>query len=457
MIAIQIFFVVFLVAVNAFFVSAEFSLVAIRSTRVEQLVAERRPGARAVERLLGNLDRVISGTQLGITIASLALGWVGELTLAQLFLPLFEAAGWPHFRAIGHTVSLTLAFLLITFMHVVLGEVVPKNLALQRVEGVALAIARPMEIFVRVFRPFIAVLDRSADRTLRWMGAAESDPHKHVHTPEELLLLVGDIQERGLLHARQEEMIRAVVDLGKVEVREVMVSRPDMQCLPVTATLEEALEKFLHEKRSRLPVYDGTMDQVVGILHAKDLLRVVVERRRRQAEGRPLPPFDMRRILREALIVPETKALADLLHELQRRHTHMALVVDEFGNIQGLVTVTDLLEWITGKVHDEFDVEEKPQRLSDGSVVFNALMSVYELESEFDLSVPRDRGFETAAGFVMSQLGRVPRQGESFVYDGVRFTVVEMDRRRVAKIKIERLGQPRLDRGQPKSTKTSQA
>lgn len=457
MIAIQIFIVMFLVAVNAFFVSAEFSLVAIRHTRVEQLVAEKRPGARAVERLLGNLDRVMSGTQLGITIASLGLGWVGELTLAQIFIPLFDYAGWPYFRAIGHTVSLTVAFLLITFMHVVLGEVVPKNLALQRVESVALSIARPMEIFIRIFRPFIAVLDRCADRTLKWMGAAETDPHRLVHTPEELLLLVGDIQEGGLLNVRQEEMIRAAVDLGKVEVREVMVSRPDMKCLPLTATLEEALDKVLHEKRSRLPVYDGTMDQVAGILHAKDLLRVVMDRQRRQAEGIALAHFDMRRILREALIVPETKPLADLLNEFQRRHTQMALVVDEFGNIQGLVTVADLVERITGKIHDEFDVEEKPQRLSDGSMLVDALMSVYELESEFGLSVPRDRGFETAAGFVLSQLGRIPRQGESFVYDGVRFTVAEMDGRRVAKIKIERLSQPRLDRGQPKSTKSSKA
>ncbi len=457
MIAIQIFIVVFLVAVNAFFVSAEFSLVAIRSTRVEQLVAEKRAGARAVQRLLGDLDRVVSGTQLGITIASLGLGWVGEQTLAQVFIPLFEYAGWAHFRAIGHSVSLTVAFLLITFMHVVLGEVVPKNLALQRVEGVAVSIARPMEIFIRVFRPFIAVLDRCADRTLKWMGAAETDPHKLVHTPEELLLVVGDIQEGGLLNAHQEEMIRAVVDLGKVEVREVMVARPDMKCLPLTATLEEALEKFLHEKRSRLPVYDGTMDQVVGILHARDLLRVLTERQRRQAEGRPLPHFEMRRILREALIVPETKALADLLNEFQRRHTQMALVVDEFGNIQGLATAADLVERITGKIHDEFDVEEKPQRLSDGSILFDALMSVYELESEFGVSVPRDRGFETAAGFVLSQLGRIPRQGESFLYDGVRFTVMEMDGRRVAKIKIERLSPPPIDRGKQKSTKSSKA
>jgi CBS domain containing-hemolysin-like protein len=383
----------------------------------------------------------MSGTQLGITIASLGLGWVGELTLARIFIPLFEYAGWPYFRAVGHSVSLTVAFLLITFMHVVLGEVVPKNLALQRVEGVALSIARPMEIFIQIFRPFIAVLDRSADRTLRWMGASATEAHKLVHTPEELLLVVGDIQEGGLLDAKQEEMIRAVVGLGNVEVREVMVSRPDMRCLPATATMEEALEKFLHEKRSRLPVYDGTLDQIIGVLHARDLLRVLMERQRRQAEGRALPHFELRRVLRETLIVPETKPLADLLSEFQRRHTQIALVVDEFGNIQGLVTLADVMERITGKVHDEFDAEERPQRLSDGSILFDALMSVYELESEFGISVPRDRGFETAAGFVLSQLGRIPRQGDSFLYSGVRFTVAEMHGRRVAKIRIDRPGQ----------------
>ncbi len=439
MTALRLLGVFFLVGLNAFFVAAEFALVAVRGSRIRQLIAQGNSQARVVQELTSELDRVLSGVQVGITIASLGLGYVGQTTFVAVFRPLFFWLPGPQATAIAHGAALALAFALITFMHVVLGELVPKSLSLQRSERLALLVARPLLWFLNVFRWPINLLDGASQKIVRLMGVASPHSHTLVHSAEELLVLVQQVRERGLLAPREERFIRSAIELGQMQVREIMVPRPDMHVLPVEASLDEVMRMFATMQRSRIPVYQGTLDHVLGFLHIKDMLWALLERERRAEEGQPEPEFDLRRVLREVLIVPESKSAAELLLELRARRSGMALVVDEFGSILGLVTLEDILEQMVGEIHDEFDVIERPLALADGAMIFDASLNVRDLEAQYNIALPEDPAYATVGGFVLSQLGFIPRGGESFDYGGYRFTVVEMDRRRVARLKILRM------------------
>lgn len=442
MLALRMLGVVLLVGLNAFFVAAEFALVAMRASRVQQLIEQGNARARVVKELLGDLDRVLSGVQVGITIASLGLGFVGESALAEVFLPLF---GWlPGQRGvvIAHLVSLILAFGLITFLHVVLGELVPKSLSLQRTEQMALLTARPLNWFLRVFSWIIDLLDGASRRFVRLLGVANPQSHSLVHSPEELQILIQQVHERGLLDAGEERFIQSAIELGQVQVREIMVPRPDLHVLPIEASLDDVLLKFATTQRSRLPVYQGTPDHFLGFVHIKDMLWILLDRERRAEEGVTSSEFHLRRILRDVLIVPETKPASELLLEMRSRCVPLAMVVDEFGSILGLVTLEDILEQLVGEIHDEFDVVERPLTLADGAMVFDAALNVRDLETQYNIVLPEDPAYETVGGFVLAQLGFIPRGGESFELNNLRFSVVEMDRRRVARVKIQRLKSP---------------
>jgi len=439
MIALLLFAVLLLVAVNAFFAATEFSLVAIRLSRVRQLVAQGNPRARVVEGLLADLGRVVSGVQVGITLASLALGFIGEITLAKIFgralawLPAKQAA------IIANGVALVLAFGVLTFLHVVLGELVPKSLSLQRAERVALLVARPFRWFLQTFRWAIDLLDGVASRIVRALGSAAPHSHTLVHSAEELQVLIRQARERGLLQPGEEKFIQSAMELSQVQVREMMVPRPDMHVLPVEASLEEVMKMFATTQRSRIPVYEGTVDHILGFVHIKDMIWSLLDRARRLEEGVVPPEFRLRSVLRDVLIVPESKPASELLFEFRARRASMALVVDEFGSILGLVTLEDILEQMVGEIHDEFDVVERPLALADGAMIFDAALNVRDLAVQYNIVLPDDPAYETVGGFVLSQLGFIPRGGESFESDGYRFTVLEMDRRRVARVKIQRL------------------
>lgn len=438
MLLILIFLIGFLLLANAFFVAAEFSLVAVRPTRIEELIQAGVRRGGTVKELIENLDRVLSGVQLGITLASLALGWVSENLFARLLAPLFADLSPRHVAAATHSVALAFAFLLITFLHVVLGELVPKSLALQRSEKVAMVVAQPMNLFLKTFRFFIDFLDGCNRAMVRWLGYREPAKHSLVHSAEELRMIVSASQERGVLKETQEEMIHAVFDLTQANVREVMVPRPDILALDLALSFDAVVQKLLEYKHSRLPVYEGSIDHIRGVLYARDLLRALHERQKRMLEAKSVPDVDWRKLVRPAFIVPETKSLHELLHEFLERRLQLALAVDEFGSISGLITLEDVLERIVGEIRDEYEEVEMPLLLSDGAMVFDASLNIRELETSYEIHFPRERGFETIAGFVVTQLGFIPTGGESFVYDGLRFTVVEMDRRRVARVKIER-------------------
>lgn len=439
MIALRLIGVLLLVALNGFFAASEFALVAVRLSRVRQLVARGNARARIVEALVGELHRVVSGVQFGITLTSLALGALGEATLATLFQALWPGTAGTKSALVAHGLALAGAFAMLTALHVVIGELVPKTVSLARAERVALLIARPFRWFLTTFRWAIDLLEGVSGAIVKAMGVAAQMGHSVAQSTEELQIQIQQARERGLLAPREEKFILSAIELGQVEVREIMVPRPDMHLLEVEATLDEVLTVFATTQRSRIPVYRGTVDHVLGFVHIKDMLWVLQDRERRAQEGVPAQAFDLRRVLREVLIVPETKPAGELLQEFKKHHTGMAVVVDEFGSLLGLVTLEDVLEQMVGEIHDEFDVVERPLTLADGAVIFDAALNVRDLDAQYGIILPEDPAYATVGGFVLDQLGFIPKGGESFVFGDLRFTIVEMDGKRVARVKVERV------------------
>ncbi|ABF42533.1 protein of unknown function DUF21 [Candidatus Koribacter versatilis Ellin345] len=436
--------VAFLVALNAFFVAAEFALVSVRDTRLQQLIDAGKIGARTVERLHNRLDEVLAAVQLGVTIASLALGWIGELAIAVILEPHFVHL--PHGLYYAHGLAATISFTIITFFHVTLGEVVPKTLALQRAEQVALAVATPMEVFIAVARPLLAVMRMAARFVLRLFGTKEMR-EGGVHSPEELKLMVTASRKFGLVPRLQEEMINRAIDLENISVREIMVPRPDIFSLPGHMTLDEAVQRVVDEQHSRIPIYDAERgpEHIIGVLYAKDLMRWMRYRIARLQQNRPAriaSNLKVQHIMREVLVVPETKPLTDLLEEFKERKRHLAVVVDEFGSTAGVVTVEDVLEELVGEIEDEHDVPEESALTPGGTtLVLDGGINIRDLESQYQVRLPRDEGFETLAGFVMTRLQRIPREGDSFAFHNYRFTVLEMEGRRIDSVKLELIQQ----------------
>lgn len=438
---LRVFLVLLLVALNAFFVAAEFALVSVRDTRIQQLIEQRRIGARTVQKLHQNLDEVLNAVQLGITIASLALGWIGEATMAAVIEPLFHSV--PYAAVYAHAVSIGVAFTLITYLHVILGEVVPKSLALQRAERIALAVAGPMDVIMTIFRPFLAIMNSSSRVVLRLFGTRQVR-EGGVHSPDELKLIVTASRRVGLLPPLQEEMLHRALELGDVTVREIMTPRPDIFSLPADMAVEEAMTRVIEKQRSRVPVYDPKLgpEYIVGVLYAKDLARLLhqklVKFRGGVVPDSPSVHTPIRQVMRDVLVVPDTKPVADLLMEFQNRKRHLAVVVDEFGSTAGVVTVEDALEEIVGEIEDEYDVAEQPPLpLGSTTLILDGGENIRDLEARYRLALPRDQGFETLAGFVLARLGRIPTPGDWFDFDGHRYTVLQMENRRVSRVKVE--------------------
>jgi putative hemolysin len=326
---------------------------------------------------------------------------------------------------------------------VILGEVVPKSIALQRTERVALAVAAPMDVFMKVAAPFLAVMRVSSHAVLKAFGTRQVR-EGGVHSPEELKLIVSASRRIGILDTPQEEMIHRALDMENVFVREIMVPRPDIFSLPADMPLDEAFQKVADEQHSRVPIYDPERgpEHIIGVLYAKDLMRWLRYRLGQLMTGQvPTRSSDLkvRHVMREVLVVPETKPLPDLLMEFKQRKRHLAVVVDEFGTTAGVVTVEDILEQLVGEIEDEFDISEPVFEPGDSSMVLNGAVNIRDLESQYKINLPRDEGFETLAGFVLAKLQRIPAVGDSFEYDGRRYTVVSMDDLRVDAVQIDML------------------
>jgi putative hemolysin len=431
--------VILLVAANAFFVAAEFALVGVRDTRIQQLIEQKRIGARTVQKLHNRLDEVLNGVQFGITMASLALGWIGETAVAHMIEPLLVHV--PYANVYAHGIGITVAFTVITYLHVILGEVVPKTLALQKAERVALAVAGPMDVFMTISTPFLKIMTSSARGVLRIFGTREIR-EGGVHSPEELKLIVTASRKFGVIQPLEEEMIHRALDMETVTVREVMVPRPDIFSLPGDMTLDDALKAVVEEQHSRVPVYDPQRgpEHIIGVLYSKDLMRWMQFRMSRQSSDEAIrrpTTLRIRHVMRDVLVVPETKQLPDLLVEFKKRKRHLAVVVDEFGSTAGVVTVEDVLEQLVGEIEDEFDVGAAALAADATSMVLDGATSVRDLETQYRIELPRDEGFETLAGFVMRKLQRIPNAGDSFEHDGRRYTVLEMEGHRVESVKID--------------------
>ena len=440
---LRVLLVMLRVAANAFFAAAEFALVTVRDTRIQQLIAARRIGARILLRLHRNLDEVVNGVQLGVTVVSLTLGWIGEPMVAHFVESIHFLQKLPHLVIYAHGIAIALAFGLITFMHVILGELVPKSLALQRAEQVALAVSAPMDVWLTLTRPLTYVMSSSASSVLKMFGLRKMRQGP-VHSPDEVKLIVSASRELGQIAPAQEEMVHHALDLENITAREVMKPRPDIFSLPGDMKLQDALDKVVEEQHSRVPVYDPKSgpEHIIGILYSKDLMRWVRLRLSAHvlpAAGARVVDMKISQIMHDALVVPESKPLAELLEEFKERKRHMAIVVDEFGSTAGLITVEDILEQLVGEIEDEFDVApaEAVQLAGTKTMVLDGTVTLRDLESQYDLLLPRDAGFETLAGFVLSRLQKIPQTGDSCYYGGRKFTVEEMDAHRIARVKIE--------------------
>jgi CBS domain containing-hemolysin-like protein len=429
--------VLVLVGINAYFVAAEFALVAVRRTRIEQRV---RGGDRAARRVLESMDHpedFISAAQLGITIASIGIGYIAEGTIAALLMPYLGWAdvtlgplpvlGSPHITA--HLIATIITLALVTYLHVVLGEQVPKMIAIQRAEPVALWTVGPTQLFGRILRPFIRFMSISASAITRMFGVPASGVHAVPHTPEEIRLLVEQSQEEGQIEAEQEQMIAGVFDFPDIMAREVMTPRRDIKALEATSSLEEVLQVLIEEGHSRMPVHEGDLDQIVGVLLAKDLLPYLVGSK---GEG-----FNLREVMREPYFVPDTKPLGELMAEMRTENVHLVIVIDEFGGTEGIVTMEDLLEEIVGDIYDEYDEPEAEFEVTaEGEILVDGGASIDEVNERFEMQLS-SQDFDTIGGFIFGALGRLPEKGDKVDVKGSgELTVVDTEDRRVTRVKV---------------------
>ena len=443
-----------LILVNAFFVAAEFALVSVRDTRIEQMAAAGVPGARAVRRLQSDLDDFLPAVQLGVTLCSLALGWIGEPLAATVFL------GWMallptipvHAQFYAHLAAVALSFAFITYMQVLVGELVPKSLALRRAEALAVAVAPPMLIFMAMARPAVRFLRNSAALILKGFDVPMTD-RSAVHSPEELKLIATAARRMGVLPKFQETLVHRALEIDDVPVREIMTPRQRIFSLPSNMPVDEASAKVIDHMHSRVPVYDEKRgpEHIVGVVYSKDLARIMFFRpagslapsRPVQVErpGQTVIDLRLHQVMRDVLVVPETKTVLDLIRDFQQRRRQMAVVVDEYGSTVGVVTAEDAIEQLTGELEDEFDDPARPALTTEGgALLLDGGANLRDLETQMAWSLPRGGGVETLAGFMLMQLGHIPRPGEAVDYDGRRLTVMEMEGRRISKVQVEQVG-----------------
>jgi CBS domain containing-hemolysin-like protein len=445
------FTVAFFILANSFFVAAEYALISVRKTRIEQLVAQGRPGAATALRLKNSIEQFLPASQLGVTLASLALGWEGEPIVAHAFETVLRQMfiGMVSGRALiyAHALALPIAFIGITYFQVLLGELVPKSLALQRAEQIAVAIAGPLDIFIRLTRPLIMLMNYSATLVLRLFHAPMRS-EASAHSPEEIKMIATAARMGEQISEPQENIIHRAIELNQIAVREIMTPRRRIFALPADMTVSEATARVVEEQRSRIPIYEPGKgpEHIIGVVYSKDLSRLTFFRLNTLLRSHIAPPHDigqelqLRQLMREPLLVPETKLVVELLQDFQQQRKQLAIVVDEFGTTTGLVTAEDALEQIVGEMEDEFDIADKPIiSLGAGAVILDGSANLRDLEMQMQWRLPREAGVETLGGFLMAQMGRIPVADDSVEFGDRRYTVTEMHGHRIGKVKVEML------------------
>lgn len=433
----------------------------MRRTRIEELIQQGNLSAGAVKRAIDDPDRFIAATQLGITIASLGLGWLGEPALVHLIEPLIRLfpAAWADVAS--HSISAGIAFAIITCLHVVIGELAPKSIALQNPEGTSLVVARPTLWTERLFKPAIWLLNGAGNSLLKLVGVEPAAGHQLVHSVEELKMLVSASEAGGVIEDAERDMLHAVFDFGDLRARAIMVPRTEMAAVSADATLDDVIKLAIQHPFTKFPVYEGNLDHILGIVHTKDLVRVrhaappkgasspAAARLEGPRQGAgdmeaPVAPgkagsptsATVRGIMREVLFVPETIRVDDLLQQFRERRQHIAIMLDEYGGTAGLVTLEDVMEQIIGEVRDPFDKAAPAiQRLPDGSALVDGLTPIDEVNEHFGLKLA-DPNYETIAGFVLGRLGRIASVGDETTADGVRLRVEAMDGLRIARLSL---------------------
>jgi CBS domain containing-hemolysin-like protein len=424
--------VIVLVLANGFFVAAEFSLVSVRRTRIAELLANGHSGAEAVHEAIQNPDRVIAATQLGITIASLGLGWLGEPALAHLLQPVVGLFPLSIQSDVSHSISALIAFVAITFMHVVVGELAPKSIALQDPERTSLFVARPTLLTERIFKPAIWALNGTGNALLRLVGVQPASGHELVHSVEELKMLVTASAQGGIVEAEESEMLHAVFDFGNLVVRQVMIPRTEVVAVEANTSLQEIIGMVSQSTYTKFPVYEENLDQIIGIVHVKDLLSAL--------QTPDCQDCVARQLAREPLFAPETISVNALLRQFRDNRQHIAIVMDEYGGTAGLVTLEDLLEEIVGEVSDPFDANNPDiQPQPDGSMLIEGLTLIEDVNQQLGLNLV-DPDYDTIAGYVLGKLGRMPRLHDVVEGDGVRLRVEELDGLRIARLSMMRQG-----------------
>lgn len=415
-----------LVLANGFFVASEFALVGVRRSRIAALAAAGNGRAKALLGLVDNLNAYISATQLGITLASLALGWIGEPAVAHLLeVPLRGIVS----DTVLHTLAFAVAFGIITFLHIVLGELAPKTIALERAEKTALAIVWPMQVFYKVFYYPIRFLDWAGTRTVRLLGLHPSSDHASIYTEAELRQLIDISRRSGHLQRDEQDLINGVFEFSHAEVREAMVPRTAVHAIPVTADLEAIKGIFRTLGYSRLPVFRERLDEIIGILFRKDLEPYLEEPR---AEC-----FELEEVLRPPRFIPATAPLGAALKQMQATHAHLAIVVDEHGGMEGIITLEDLLEEIVGEINDEYDEEVRSQITegTNGIYELSGMLTVRDANRQLDLRLPEDSGYTTLAGFLLAKSGRLLQEGEIVRHEGMEFRIERVDKRRIRRVR----------------------
>lgn len=433
---LNIFLVIFLVLANGFFVASEFALVAVRKSRIEALANEGSKAAQRLFEMLNNLNAYISATQLGITLASLGLGWVGEPAVAALLEPVLirlgelTSAAFLTSGAVLHTISFIIAFGLITFLHIVFGELAPKTAALEISEKVSLWCALPLQIFYRVFYYPIRLLDWTGTRTVRLFGLHPSGEHGSVYTEEEIRQLINVSEQSGHLNKEERRLINRVFEFSETTVKEAMIPRTEIIGVSESSTLEEIARAFRQNGYSRLPVWRGSLDDIVGFIHSKDLMPYLLRPR----------AFHLEKVVQKPMYVVDTARLEDVLRQMQRAKAHFGFVVDEHGGVEGIITLEDLLEEIVGDISDEHDeeVNEQIHRIGDDIYVLDGGLAVRDLNRRLSLSLPISEGYTTIAGFLMSESGQILNEGEQVKFNGHVFKVEKVDKRRILQVRMEK-------------------
>lgn len=412
-----------LVSLNGFFVAAEFALVKVRATRIEELISQGRSSARVARKLHGKLDAALSASQLGITLASLALGWIGEPAFARWIEHLIGLGPWS--VALAHTFSITLAFLLITALHIVFGEQAPKTIGIRHAEKTMLWVARPLDWFYRAAYPLIWLLNTASVTTLKMMGISKTGDAERGHSEEELRMILAQSQRSGVITSDEHQLMESIFDFADRTARQVMVPRTDIISLSTEMSYEENVRLAREHEHTRYPLCEKNTDQIIGMVNVKDLLF--------NADLK-----DIRSIRRDILFVPEMKSLKDLLREFQKTHLHMAIVVDEYGSTAGLVTLEDILEELIGEIQDEFDLESpKFQRLSDRTFRVAGNLLLEELEDKLKIEI-EDEENDTVAGYVMARLGRPAKVGDTVEVDSYILRVTRVQGFRINELVLEK-------------------